>query len=249
MKQSRFAGLLFCAMLVIYLSSCGGNGSEKATTADSTAQTDTAAKTVAVEPKRNTIVTTPENLLVVTHKVANFEKWKIGYEAHDSARLASGIHNYVLGRGLQDSNVVMIAMKVDDVAKAKAFGNSADLKNAMKKAGVIGAPTVFIVTETWQDTATIDTRLRSRTMFSVKDWDAWKTAFEEGRQERIDNGILDRVIGHDVDYNKKVALVTAVTDTAKAFAYYKSDALKKRREASGVVGEPVRFLFRIVKRY
>jgi len=38
-------------------------------------------------------------------------------------------------------------------------------------------------------------------------------------------------------------------DTAKAFAYYKSDALKKRREAGGVIGEPERFLFRIVQRY
>jgi hypothetical protein len=38
-------------------------------------------------------------------------------------------------------------------------------------------------------------------------------------------------------------------DTAKAFAYYKSDALKKRREASGVIGEPDRFLYRVVKRY
>lgn len=249
MKQSTFTGLLFRATLVFYLSSCGGNGSEKTTSADSTVKADTTAKTTAEEPKKSTIVTTPENLLVVTHKVANFEKWKASYEAHDSARLANGIHKYVLGRGFKDSNTVMIAMKIDDVAKAKAFGNSADLKSVMKKAGVIGAPMVSIVTETWQDTATIDTKLRSRTMFSVKDWDAWEKGFVEGRQERMDNGISDRVIGHDVDDNKKVALVTAVADTAKAFAYYKSDALKKRREASGVVGEPVRFLFWIVKRY
>jgi len=38
-------------------------------------------------------------------------------------------------------------------------------------------------------------------------------------------------------------------DTAKAFAYFNSDALKKRREAGGVIGEPKRFLFRVVQRY
>jgi len=46
-----------------------------------------------------------------------------------------------------------------------------------------------------------------------------------------------------------VSLVTAVLDTAKAFAYYKSDAIKKARAAGGVIGEPKRFLFTIVKRY
>ncbi|MBC7874517.1 MAG: hypothetical protein H7Y01_11000, partial [Ferruginibacter sp.] len=71
----------------------------------------------------------------------------------------------------------------------------------------------------------------------------------EGRQERIDNGITDRVYGHDADDNHKVMLVTALTDTAKAAAYWKSDMLKKRRAASGAIGEPDRFVFRIVQRY
>jgi hypothetical protein len=43
--------------------------------------------------------------------------------------------------------------------------------------------------------------------------------------------------------------VTALSDTAKAFAYYKSDALKKRIQASGVIGEPVRFFYQIAKKY
>ena len=58
-----------------------------------------------------------------------------------------------------------------------------------------------------------------------------------------------RVVGHDADDNKKVSLVTAVMDTAKARAYWKSDMLKKRREAGGVLTEPKRFLFRVVHRY
>lgn len=45
-----------------------------------------------------------------------------------------------------------------------------------------------------------------------------------GKQERLDNGVTDRAYGHDADDNKKVSLVTAVTDTAKAFAYYSGGA-------------------------
>jgi len=159
------------------------------------------------------------------------------------------VHSYVIGRGFLDSNMVMVVMKIDDTAKAKAMMKDPNLKKLMQKSGVIGEPMISTFAATWQDTATIDAKLRSRTTFTVKDWDAWVKGFEEGKQERLDNGITDRVIGHELNDNKKVTLVTAVLDTAKAFAYYKSDSLKKRREATGVVGEPVRFLFRIAKRY
>ena len=248
MKQSKFTGSLFCVAMVFLFTSCGGSGNGNTTAADSTATTDTTANTTAAAPV-STVITTPENLMVVTHKVANFEKWKASYDEHDSLRLASGVHSYVIGRGFQDTNMVMVAVKIDDLTKAKAFAKDPSLKKAMQKGGVIGAPSISFVTETWQDTAKISTNLRSRTTFTVKDWDAWQKGFEEGKQERMDNGITDRVIGHDADDNKKVSLVTAVLDTAKAFAYYKSDALKKRRAASGVIGEPQRFLFRIVQRY
>ena len=247
MKHSGFTSLLFHAVLVFFLTSCGGSGNEKTTATDSAAA-DTAAKAPAAA-EINTIITTPQNMVVVTQKVRNYAKWKIVYDGHDSARLANGAHNYVIGRGLQDSNVVMVALKIDDTAKAKAFAKSPGLRTAMQKGGVVGTPTISFITETWQDTAIIDSKIRSTTIFTVKDWDAWQKAFDEGKQERTDNGIAARVIGHDLNNNKKVALVTALTDTAKAFAYFKSDALKKRREASGVIGEPSRFLFRIVQRY
>jgi hypothetical protein len=237
--------------MVFFLISCGGGGNEEKASKDTTTTTttDTTAKTTAVAPPANTIITTPVNMVVVTHKVANFAKWQVVFEEHDSARLASGLHKYVLGRGLVDTNMVLIAMKADDISKAKAFAKDPGLKKTMQKGGVTGPPTISFVTATWQDTAKISTDIRSNTAFAVKDWDAWFKSFEEGKQERMDNAITDRVVGHDVDDNKKVTLVTAVLDTAKAFAYYKSDALKKRRAASGVIGEPTRFLYRIVKRY
>jgi hypothetical protein len=249
MKQSRFTGMLFFAAMVFFLTSCGGNGTEEKASKDSAATTiDTTAKTTMAAPV-NTTITTPVTMVIVTHKVQNFAKWHASYDEHDSARMASGLHNYVIGRGLMDTNMVMVALKADDISKAKAFTKDPGLKKAMQKGGVTGAPMISFIVSTWQDTATISSSIRSRTMFAVKDWDAWLKAFEEGKQERMDNGITDRVISHDADDNKKVSLVTAVMDTAKAFAYYKSDALKKRRAASGVTGEPTRFLFRIVKRY
>jgi len=245
MKQIRFTGTLFYAAVIFLFSSCSGGG-EKTTTTDST-MTDTAAK--MAPPPVSTIVTTPQNMVVVMQKIGNFEKWKMAYDGHDSARMASGVHNYVIGRGLKDSNTVLVALKIDDTTKAMAFAKDPGLKKAMQKGGVIGAPIISFVTAVWQDTSAIDSKLRSRTTFTVKDFDAWQKSFEEGKQERTDNGITVRAILHDLHDNKKVILVTVISDTAKAFAYYKSDALKKRRAASGVVGEPVRFLYNVVQRY
>jgi hypothetical protein len=244
MRQSRFSRLLFYSM-VFFLTSCAGGESEKKPSTDS-AMVD--SSTVVVTPKITTI-TTPQNMMVAKHKVSNYAKWKVSYDAHDSARLANGIHSYVIGRGLLDSNMIMVAVKVDDMAKAKAFAKDPGLKKAMQKGGVTGMPSFAFITLTFQDTALVASAIRSRTTFTVKDWGAWQKAFEEGKQERLDNGIIVRAFGHDVDNDKKVVLVTALLDTVKAFAYYKSDMLKKRRAASGVMGEPERFLYRVVQRY
>lgn len=247
MKLYRFIRMLSYSALVFSLIACGDTEQSSTTDADSTAVETTSPGTAM---NANTIITTPQNMMIVVHKVADFDKWKASYDEHDSMRLAHGIHNYVIGRGVQDPNTVLVAVKAEDMAKAKAFAKDPSLKQAMQKGGVTGTPSMSFINTIWQDTAVLGPDIiRSRTEFTIKDWDAWQKNFAEGKQERIDNGIVDRAYGYEVDNNKKVSLVTAVTDTAKAFAYYKSDALKKRREAGGVIGEPKRFLFRVVQRY
>jgi hypothetical protein len=245
MKRFKLLLMPSLAAALLLLSSCGGNTATEQANSDTTATTTAGAPAVI-----NTIVTAPQGMFIVTHKVSDFQKWLAAYEANDSLKLAYGLHNYVVGRGFEDSNMVLVATKADDMAKAREFAKSSSLKQAMQRSGVVGAPTMQFLTATWQDTATLgNSTLRSRTMFSVKDWAAWEKSFTDGRAERTANGIADRVYGHDPDDDKKVSLVTAVTDTAKAFAYYKSDALKNRRAAGGVIGEPQRFLFYVVKRY
>lgn len=236
---------LFAAALIV-ISSCGGDATKDETNSD----TSTVTKTDAPAVTASTIVTTPQGMMLVTHKVSNFAKFVAAYDSHDSFRVANGVHSYVIGRAVQDSNMVFVATKVDDMEKAKAFAKSASLKQAMQKAGVAGSPAISFATITWQDTASLNgSTLRSRTNFSVKDWAVWEKNFIDGRAERLANGIVDRAYGHNPDDNTKIEMVTAVTDTAKAFAYYKSDELKKRREAGGMKGEPKRFLFYVVKRY
>ena len=245
MMLSRFLPVSFLTA-VLFLFSCGGE-QDTSTEVSSDSTTTTSATTESVTP--STIVTTPQSMVVATFKVTNFTKWKASYDTRDSARLANGLHNYVIGRGVQDSNTVLVALKADDMAKAKAYAKDPKLKASMQKGGVTGTPTFEFVNMTFQDTAVISSPLRAKTTLAVKNWDAWQNAFKDGKQERTDNGIAERAFGHHADDSNKVSLVTAIMDSAKASAYWKSDMLKKRREASGVIGEPKRFVFRVVQRY
>jgi hypothetical protein len=244
--NQRFSCTFVYATVIAFLTACGTGGGEKASNDTTITGTDTA--TVNTTPVANTVVTTPQDMIVATHKVANFTKWNASYDEHDSMRLANQIHSYVIGRGVKDSNMVLVALKVEDMTKAKAFGKSADLKKAMQKGGVTGAPTIRFITMTFQDTAHIETDLRVSSTFKVKDWDTWQKAFEGHRTEGLDNGLKVRAYGHDVDDNHKVMIVSAITDTAKANAFWKSDLLKQRRAESGA-SEPERFIFRIARRY
>lgn len=83
MKLSRLSNALFYVGIVILQTSCGSGGNEKTAGADFTATADSAAKAQAV----STIVTSPQNMVVVHHKVADYAKWLASYEAHDSAHL------------------------------------------------------------------------------------------------------------------------------------------------------------------
>ena len=241
--------VLLLSGLCFYLTSCGNNNSSNSEQTKTDTTTATTNSTATKPVPTSTTITTPQNLLVVIHKVGNYAKWKAVYDGDDTARAANGIHNYVIGRGVTDSNMVLVALKIEDTAKAINFMKNPALKKAMTKGGVMGAPKSIMYTALFQDTAKLDSKLRSSVTFTVKDWDTWFNNFKTGEQERTNNGIAIRSYGHDSNDPHKVRVVTALLDSAKAMAYFQSDSLKKRMQASGVTSKPDRFIYRIVELY
>src|SRR6478609_1097686 len=147
LKSFRFVLL---TGICLYLSSCGNNNSSTdQSKTDTTATTSTTTETKPAPA--STISTTPQNMMVVMHKVGNYSKWKAAYDSDDTARTANGIHNYVIGRGVMDSNMVLVALKIEDTAKAMAFLKNPALKKAMAKGGVMGAPKAIFYTAVYQD--------------------------------------------------------------------------------------------------
>jgi len=245
MKQ--FKSLAAIPLLVaIFFISCNNGADEKKTETSTTGDT-----TATVKPPETPAPVKPWNSMVIIHKVANYAKWLPAYESHDSARMANGLHNYVLARGLdKDSNTVMVALKMDDVSKAKAMAGSADLKAKMKAGGVVGMPTIYYEENVVTDTPSLAaSTVRVMVTHKVKDWDAWKKEFDSHKQTRIDNGIIDRIVGHDVDDSHLVRIVFAITDMTKAKAFMASKELKDKMAAAGVEGPPTFFYYTIAKKY
>jgi hypothetical protein len=240
MKQVKFFATLSVAVSMLFLSACN-SGSDKKT--EETPADSTAAKTETPAPSG------PSEIMTITHKVANYAKWKPLYDSHDSIRQSNGLHNYVIARGIEDSNMVMIALKLDDVDKATAMAASPELKERMKKGGVVG-PTAFDYLESvLNDTTAIQQTVRLMVKHKVKDWDAWKKVFDSDKQARIDAGLTDRVIAYTIGDNHSVTLVFAVADIDKAKAFGNSKELKDKMKEGGVEGPPSMFFYRIVEKY
>jgi hypothetical protein len=84
---------------------------------------------------------TTENL-TIHHKVTDYTAWRKGYDAHEQNRRSAGITNGRVFRSAEDPNDVVVLQDVTDVAKARTFVASEDLKATMQKSGVIGSPSV-----------------------------------------------------------------------------------------------------------
>ena len=247
MKRFKiWASITIAVSMVIFISSCN-NGEDKkvdAAAADTTAEKPAETKMDAGPAAK------PANFATITIKVANYAKWLPAYEADDSFRTANGLNNYVLGRGLgKDSNTVLVALKMADPAKAKAFTSSPALKEKMKKGGVIGAPVSVNFVETVMMDSSANAATRVMMTHKVKDWDAWKKEFDSHKQIRIDAGLKDRVVGHSVDDTHNVVLVFTVNDMEKAKAFMASKDLKDKMTAAGVEGPPTVFYYTIAKKY
>lgn len=67
------------------------------------------------------------------------------YDAHEPSRVGTGITNGRVYRKPEDPNDLVILLDVADVAKAREWASGEDLKAAMQKAGVSGAPVIHVI--------------------------------------------------------------------------------------------------------
>src|ERR1700730_8614026 len=84
---------------------------------------------------------TNENLTIHL-KVKDYNAWRTGYDGREKSRISAGITN---GRGFRnaaDPNDVVILQDVADVAKARTWLGSDEMKAAQERGGVVGSPNI-----------------------------------------------------------------------------------------------------------
>lgn len=119
-------------------------------------------RTAGVEgPPRIALVTPVEDhtvknrglpAIIVRHEVADYDAWKKGFDAHADARARGGIVGYAVNRSLDNPNLVVVYLQAGSLDQLHAFASSADLKQAMQKAGVKGAPQIaFVQGQGWEN--------------------------------------------------------------------------------------------------
>lgn len=191
-----------------------------------------------------------EKLMIIKHKVANYTKWVDDYETHEGVRVKYGLHNYLLTRGLDDTNMVQVALRMDNLEKAKEFSTLPKLKELMKKAGVIGSPEFeYLDVQKYDTSSTGYVTARVVMKHEVKDYKTWKLHFDEHNQLRIDAGLSDRLLAYAFDNHNIVYVVNAVSDLKKAKAFFNSKELKEKMKESGVVGKLTTFYYYVSKKY
>jgi quinol monooxygenase YgiN len=83
------------------------------------------------------------NQSVTVHfKVQDFNAWRSAYNGHEKSRASAGITNGKVFRSADDPNDIVVLQDVADVAKARAWLGSEDMKATMQKGGVIGSPSI-----------------------------------------------------------------------------------------------------------
>ena len=80
--------------------------------------------------------------VMISHKVANYAKWKRAVKKHAKWRKASGEKSLYACRNSKSPNDVMVWCEWDSTARMKKFMDSAELRQAMEGAGVIGHPEI-----------------------------------------------------------------------------------------------------------
>jgi hypothetical protein len=80
--------------------------------------------------------------LTIHLKVKDFNAWQTSYNGNEKNRTSAGITNGSVFRNAQDPNDVVILQDVADVAKARTWLGSDEMKSTMQQSGVLGSPSI-----------------------------------------------------------------------------------------------------------
>ena len=80
--------------------------------------------------------------LTIHFKVKDFNAWQSSYNGNEKNRASAGITKSRVFRSSDDPNDVLLLQDATDVAKARTWYGSSEMKAVMEKSGVVGSPSI-----------------------------------------------------------------------------------------------------------
>ena len=85
-------------------------------------------------------------MMIIRHKVRDYGQWRPVFDGHAEMQKAAGLSNpRVYHSADSNKSEIVVVFDTEDTRKAKEFAASTDLKEAMAKAGVLDAPTIYFL--------------------------------------------------------------------------------------------------------
>ena len=85
-------------------------------------------------------------MTIIRHKVRDYGQWHPIFDAHAEMQKAAGLSNpRVYHSADSNKGEIVIVFDTKETKMAKDFSASADLKEAMRKAGVVDTPTIYFL--------------------------------------------------------------------------------------------------------
>jgi hypothetical protein len=81
--------------------------------------------------------------MFVRHTASDYGNWKRNYDSFAPTRKELGVTGASVLRDPEDPNTIIVTHQFKDMKTALAFAHSDELRTAMGRAGVVGAPTIW----------------------------------------------------------------------------------------------------------
>jgi len=85
--------------------------------------------------------------VLVRHKIADYDRWKMTFDAAIGFRQAGGERSCRIFRNPEDSRDLTLLFEWESLEKARSFMSSEELRTRMQQAGVLGPPQIEFMNE------------------------------------------------------------------------------------------------------
>ena len=180
----------------------------------------------------------PAAAVVINHDVDDYAAWKRAFDRHAAARRDAGIVAAHVNQDAENPNRLSVYLAAADRVRLAAFTGDIALMASMRDAGVTGPPHIIDLTPE-EDLTDKDRPLAGLIIrHEVRDYAAWKTAFDRHGEARARAGVIGHAVSRTVRNPNMVVIYLQAESLAALRAFAATPDLPAVMASAGVAGAP-----------